>query len=59
MLEWLEGKKTYIVIVITALFNLGVAFGWWVEDNNIVVFINTILGAFGFGFLRAGVTKSK
>ena len=59
MLEWLEGKKTYIVIALTALFNLGVTLGWWVEDNNIVVFINTILGAFGFGFLRAGVTKSK
>lgn len=58
ILAWLDGKKTYITIFITALFNLGVGLSWWTPDNQIVIFVNTILGAFGFGFLRAGIAKS-
>jgi hypothetical protein len=58
LLESLSGKKTYITAVLAAIFNLGLAFGWWTADNQVIIAINGLLAAFGFGFLRAGVTKS-
>lgn len=58
ILNWLTGKKTYIVAILAAIFNVGVTLGWWAADNQIVILINTILGSFGLAFLRAGVTKS-
>ena len=59
MLEWLEGKKTYIVAIATALFNLGCALGWWAVDNAYWSAINAVFASL-FGItLRAGVAKSK
>ena len=58
ILDTLSGKKTYIVAVLAAIFNMGVAFGWWATDSQVIITINSILAACGLGFLRAGVTKS-
>lgn len=58
ILDWLSGKKTYVVAILLAVFDVGVTFGWWTFDNAVVQAVNALLAAFGLGFLRAGVTKS-
>jgi hypothetical protein len=58
ILEFLQGKKTYITATLFAVFNFGVAIGWWAPDNQIILLVNSLLAALGFGFLRAGVNKS-
>ena len=55
LLSWLDGKKTYIVVVIGAVLNVAVAFGWITPDN--LEAINAVLVALGLGALRAGVSK--
>jgi hypothetical protein len=52
---WLQGKKTFIVAILIAVFNLGVASNWWMPEDPIVLAVNAILAAFGFGFLRSGM----
>ena len=47
----LDGKKTYIVAVVTAILNLAVAFGWVSVDQ--LTQVNMVLVALGFGALRA------
>jgi hypothetical protein len=47
----LDGKKTYIVAVITAVLNLAVAFGLVSIDQ--LTQVNMVLVALGFGALRA------
>ena len=51
----LNGKKTYIVAVVTAVLNLCVAFGWISVDN--LTQVNMILVALGFGAIRSGINK--
>ena len=51
----LDGKKTYVIAVVTAVLNLAVAFGWLSVDN--LTQINVVLGALGLGALRSGVSK--
>lgn len=58
ILDFLNGKKTYIVAILLAVFDVGVAFGWWTFDSAVIQAVNALLAAFGLGFLRAGVTKS-
>ena len=54
ILEWLKGKKTYIMIGVDALDQIGVVQGWWDENRarEIAEFVFTA------AFLRAGVEKS-
>ena len=54
ILEFLKGKKTYVMIVVDALDQVGVTQGWWDESRlrEIVEFLFTA------GFLRAGIEKS-
>ena len=59
IIAWLDGKKTYITAVLIALFNFGVAQGWWAEGTMYVELVNAILAAFGLAFLRSGVKKSE
>jgi len=54
---WLQGKKTYIIVVLAAVFNIGVVFGFWTVDSQIWAFINSILAFLGIGTLRAGVSN--
>lgn len=43
--QFLEGRKSYIVAVITALVNLAVAFGWISVTQDQLDTINTVLVA--------------
>lgn len=54
VIEWLKGKKTYIVAVASAVYTLGIQFGWWQHS----VAIDGVLGASAVAALRAGVTNS-
>lgn len=53
----LEGKKTYIVVIVAIVFNTLVQLGYL--DANYVQYVNIVLAALGLGALRAGVTKSE
>ena len=57
VLDFLAGKKTYIVVIVGAVLNVAVAFGWVTPDN--LEAINAVLVALGLGALRAGVSKSE
>ena len=59
ILNFLNGKKTYITAILFAVFNLGVTLGWWTVDDVTIKAVDTLLAALGFGFLRAGVKKSE
>lgn len=52
---FLEGKKTYIVIIVAIVFNTLVQLGY--VDASHVEYVNIILAALGLGALRAGVSK--
>lgn len=52
----LEGKKTYIVVIVAILFNTLVQLGY--IDPSYVEYVNIILAALGLGTLRAGISKS-
>jgi hypothetical protein len=54
ILDFLVGKKTYVMIVIDALDQLGVTLGWW-DEAKIRTIIEFVLTA---GFLRAGINSS-
>lgn len=56
IVEFLSGKKTYIIAGIIGAMNAGVSLGW-ISPSNITQ-INLVLGALGLGALRSGVTKS-
>lgn len=52
-MDWLSGKKTYVVSACMVIYGLGLIINGQTEQG-----ISVILGALGFGALRAGVTKS-
>jgi len=58
MLKKLEGYKTYIAVILGAVFNVGVVAGWWEPENSVIAAVDGLLGFFGLGFLRAGVNKA-
>jgi len=58
IIDWLQGKKTYIIAVLAAVFNVGIAFGWWTLDSQVWELINIILGFLGLGTLRSGMSKA-
>lgn len=53
ILEFLNGKKTYVMGIIYALDAFGSQLGWWSADTARTV-IEQVLALFA---LRAGVTK--
>lgn len=58
LVNWLDGKKTYITAFLFAVFNFGASVGWWQLDSAVWEGINYVLAALGFGFMRSGVKKS-
>jgi hypothetical protein len=54
-MKFLEGKKTYITAGLLAVASFVYAMGW--IDEKTLVAIDSFLGAFGLGFLRAGIKK--
>jgi len=53
MLEFLKGKKTYIVMATTFIVS-----GLMAAGISIPPWVLVILGSSGLGFLRAGVQKT-
>jgi len=58
IIDFLSGKKTYIVAILFAVFNFGASIGWWTLDDATWKAVDILLGSLGFAFLRAGVSKS-
>jgi hypothetical protein len=58
IIDFLSGKKTYIILIITVLFNLGVLQGWWAADNATWASIDALLVGLLGGSVRAAITKS-
>lgn len=52
VIEFLSGKKTYIVALVAAAMAFCQAMGWAIPD-----YVYAILGAVGLGTLRAAVNK--
>jgi hypothetical protein len=59
VLDWLQGKKTYITAILLIIFNMGVALKLWNPDNVTWTAIDTILAAFGLAFLRSGINTTQ
>ncbi len=58
-MDWLKGKKTYIVAALMSMVSI---VNMVTGDMTLVQFVgsehlNTLLEAFGIGFLRAGIAK--
>lgn len=53
--NFLQGKKTYIIVVVAIVFNTLVQYG--IVDPSYTEFVNIVLGALGLGTLRAGINK--
>jgi hypothetical protein len=50
LLEWIDGKRTYLVAILTGIFGVLAAFGITVPE-----FVYVILAAFGLTFVRAAI----
>lgn len=57
LLNWMDGKKTYITTFAMALFNFLKAMGWVDLTQEQLTSINALLGAAIVVFLRMGVKK--
>ena len=55
MVEWLKGKKTYIVMFVGVLVNGAYAMGYL--DKATVEAIDGVLIFLGLGTIRAGISK--
>lgn len=55
--RFFDGYKTYIVAIVVAVWNLGVAVGW-ISPANLEQ-INVVLGALGAAALRSGIQKAQ
>jgi len=52
---FLQGKKTYIIVIVAIVFNTLVQYG--VVDASYTQYVNIVLSALGLGTLRAGINK--
>ena len=55
ILSELQGRKTYIVVIVAIIFNTLVQYGY--VDPSYVQYVNIILSALGLGALRAGISR--
>jgi len=53
VLDFLNGKKTYIVAVLMFVNAGGISLGWWTLEQSAV--IDAFLLPLGLGFLRSAV----
>jgi len=58
VLDFLSGKKSYLLLLIAVIFNVGILQGWWASDNATWQSIDTLLVALLGGSFRAAITKS-
>lgn len=54
LLAWVDGRKTYLLALVGALYVFGSDLGWW-PCNDLVL---ALLGFSGLATLRHGVSKS-
>lgn len=62
MLEKLQGKKTYALVIGAVLFNVLAKTGWLPEgmtEEGFVDFVNVLFGFGAIATTRAGITKVK
>ena len=57
IIEWLQGKKTSIILILAFVFNAGVMAGWWTPESQLWSIINIVLGFLGIGTVGAKVTR--
>jgi hypothetical protein len=58
IITWLQGKKSYLLLFVAFIFNLGVVSGWWATDNATWQAVDAlIVTLLGMSF-RAAITKS-
>ncbi len=57
IIEWLQGKKTYIILIVAFVFNIGIAAGFWTPESELWNLINIILGFLGVGTIGAKITR--
>jgi len=57
VMDFLSGKKTYIVVAVAILFNTLVQLGYLQVEH--VEYVNLVLGALGLATLRAGISKTQ
>lgn len=55
IIEFLKGKKTYIIVIVGVLVNGVYAMGY--ISAEMLPIVNTILGFLGLAAVRAGVSK--
>ena len=55
IINFLQGKKTYIILILAFVFNFGITAGWWTLDNQIWELVNIILGFLGLGTIRSAI----
>jgi len=58
IINFLSGKKSYILLIIAFVFNFGVLNSWWATDNATWQSVDTLLVALLGGSFRAAITKS-
>jgi len=58
LMEWLKGKKSYILLFVAFIFNLGVLSGWWATDNATWSAIDLLIASLLGASFRAAITKS-
>jgi hypothetical protein len=57
-MEWLRGKKTYIMIAVDAADQLGITLGWWPESRLREIFEFILTGtAVRLGIKSSGLVK--
>lgn len=57
IINFLHGKKTYILVIVAIVFNTLVQLGYLQASN--VEYVNIILAALGLGALRDGIKKAE
>ncbi|MFA5806396.1 MAG: hypothetical protein WC879_17330 [Melioribacteraceae bacterium] len=58
LIDFLSGKKSYLLLFIAVIFNLGVLQGWWATENATWQSIDSFLAALLGSSFRAAITKS-
>ena len=58
VLDWLKGRKSYVLLIVAFAFNLGQLLGFWTADNQIWASIDTLLLALLGASFRAAIAAS-
>jgi hypothetical protein len=54
-LNWLRGKRTYVLAAVAILYIFGGDQGWWLVSDQVLA----LLGFGGLAALRAGIGQAK